>query len=660
MVAGAGSGKTRTLAARVASLIDDGADPQTILLLTFSRRAAAEMLARVNRVCDPRAVASVWGGTFHAVAHRLLRAHPGITGLPAGFTVLDQSDTVELFGVVRADHTSANGKGGRFPTAATLAAIYARVAATQAGLSEVVRRSFPWCAPQLDALREVLVAYTERKAEAAMVDFEDLLLHWRALAPAATSSAFKHVLVDEYQDVNDVQADVVAALAGAGATVTVVGDDAQAIYSFRAGTARHLEEFPDRFAPARVVILDRNYRSTPQILQAANSVMAEAPARFPKQLWSSRSAGARPRLVTCADETTEATRGCDHVLALREEGIALREQAVLFRTGHHSTALELELGRRNVPFVKYGGLRFLEAAHVKDLVSLLRILENPGDELAWWRVVRLIDGVGPATARRVLACLGVGRDHPDAVVIEGKNAAARLLTGEVPVSAPSREGLEGLRAAVADCSQEPPLPVGAQVHRLCEWLRPIVEHRYDNAAPRLEDLDALEAMAAAATDRATLLADLALDPPVSTGDLAGTPLLDEDWLVLSTIHSAKGGEWRAVHVIHASDGNLPSDMALSEPDGVHEERRLLYVALTRARDHLIVTTPLAYHHHPRGRDDAHSWGQPSRFLTGDDVKACFEQQWAAAAGALPVVADQPNAARAAVDVAAGLRQLLAG
>ena len=660
VVAGAGTGKTRTLAARVASLLAEDVDPQTILLLTFSRRAAAEMLGRVGRVCNPILAAGVWGGTFHAMAHRILRGLPGLTGLPAGFTVLDQSDAIELLGVVRAELGVHQGRQ-RFPTAATLAAIHSRVAATQAPLSTVVEQSFPWCGTQLDGIRDLLVAYTERKAASAMVDFEDLLLHWRALAGSAAHPRFAHVLVDEYQDVNDVQADVVSDLAATGAAVTAVGDDAQAIYGFRAGSARHLEEFPDRFNPAHVIILDRNYRSTPAVLAAANAVMADAPARFPKQLWSTRQGGPRPTLVTCADEATEATRVCDRVLELREEGLALRDQAVLFRTGHHSSALELELVRRDVPFVKYGGLRFLEAAHVKDLLCLLRVLENPSDELAWWRVVRLVEGIGPATARRVLACLGVGQDHPDAVVIEGKDAIARLLTAEVPVPAPAREGFAGLRQALGDCATEPPPPVGAQVHRLIAWLGPVVEHRYEAGHARLADLASLAGMAGASPDRATLLADLALDPPASTSDLAGPPNLDDDWLVLSTIHSAKGGEWKAVHLIHASDGNIPSDMALSEPGGLHEERRLLYVALTRARDHLTVTAPLAYHHRPRGRDDAHSWGQPSRFLSPVGVLDCFDQRWAAAPGGLPPRPELGStAARAVGDATAGLRALLAG
>ena len=402
------------------------------------------------------------------------------------------------------------------------------------------------------------------------------------------------------------QADIVAAMAGPGVDIAVVGDDAQAIYGFRSGSARHMLEFPERFAGTTVVTLDRNYRSTPSILGAANAVMSEARGGFEKQLRSARPDGARPRYAVCADELAQSAFVCDSVLEHRERGVALHDQAVLFRTGHHSDGLELELARRNIPFVKYGGLKFLESAHVKDLLSLLRVLDNPSDELAWHRVLGLLDGVGPATTRRLLHELGVAEAA----------ALTRLLGDDCPhfPAAAATDVIE-LRKALADCVEEN-LPPATQVERLARCCAPLFARRYPGTASvRLADLEHLRLMATGYKSRTRFLAELTLDPPASTGDLAGPPHLDDDFLVLSTIHSAKGGEWHVVHVIHASDGNIPSDMSLSSADEVDEERRLLYVALTRARDVLTVSYPLRYYFRRNPLDDAHSYGQPSRFIT---------------------------------------------
>ena len=364
-------------------------------------------------------------------------------------------------------------------------------------------------------------------------------------------------------------------------------------------------EFPDRFAGATIVTLDRNYRSTPPILASANAVMSAARAGFRKELRPTRPAGSRPVLATCVDEPAQSAFVCESVLEQRERGVALHEQAVLFRTGHHSDGLELELARRNIPFVKYGGPKFLESAHVKDLLCLLRILENPSDELAWHRVLGLLDGVGPAGTRRLIDELGVA----DAT------ALARLLGDDHPRFPAAAAGeVEGLRAALGDCvvGDRPPAD---QVERLAEACAPIFARRYpETASVRLADLEHLRSLATDYRSRSRFLAELTLDPPTSTGDMAGPARLDDDFLVLSTIHSAKGGEWQVVHVIHASDGNIPSDMALGSAEEVEEERRLFYVALTRARDTLVVSYPLRYYFRRNPLDDAHSYGQPSRFL----------------------------------------------
>jgi DNA helicase-2/ATP-dependent DNA helicase PcrA len=624
VLAGAGSGKTGTLAHRVARLLRDGVDPERVCLVTFSRRAAQELLGRAGRLSDRSAAGRVWGGTFHSVANRVLRLHGRRLGLDPGFSILDSGDVTELFGMIRSDlglHHAGEGGAARrrSPRASTLASIYDRVVNTGERLQVVLDRSFPWCAQEAEGIKACFAAYTARKRERQLLDYDDLLLCWRALdaVPGLLAGMFDHVLVDEYQDTNTLQADILAALRPDGRGLTVVGDDAQAIYGFRAASSGNLLQFPERFPGTTIVRLEQNYRSTPPIVAVANAVMAEAGAgtTMTKVLWSDRAGARRPLLRTCGDEDAEAGAVCDSVLAHRDDGVALHDQAVLFRASHHSDLLELHLSRRNVPYVKYGGLRFLEAAHVKDLLALLRVLDNPWDELAWFRTLQLLEGVGAATARRVMEELGVGEAaDPNATPL------ARLLAAPPRVPAAAREELGGLRAALAECADGclpgPATPAPAvQVERLRQWLGPVLERVYDHPAPRVADLEQLEGVAASAPSRSRFVSDLTLDPPSSTADLAGPPLIDEDWLVLSTVHSAKGGEWEVVHVLHASDGMFPSDMATGDPEGIEEERRLLYVAVTRARSALEVNVPLRYHHKRRPLTDAHSYAQVSRFLS---------------------------------------------
>ena len=432
------------------------------------------------------------------------------------------------------------------------------------------------------------------------VDFDDLLLCWSALlripdTAAVLQQRFDHVLVDEYQDTNAVQADILAGMAGGAARITAVGDDAQAIYAFRNATQRNIFEFPARFS-ADVVLLEENHRSTPPLLDATNAVIAEARHRHAKTLWSRRLDGPRPLLLDCADEGDQSAAVCTRLLEHHDRGTPLRRQAVLFRTGHHSDLLELELTARRIPFVKYGGLRFLEAAHVKDLLCLLRLVENPADELAWFRVLQLLDGVGPTTARRL------------------SGAGPSLVAADLPPSA-ADDGtalLSTLAAARAETLARAP---AAQVEAVRRWLDPMVERRYPRPAARTADLEQLQGAAAGAPSLSRFLVDLTLDPPAVTGDLAGPPHLDDDVLTLSTIHSAKGGEWDVVHLIHVADGNIPSDMSTGDEDSIEEERRLLYVAMTRARDRLYCYMPLRYHH-TRGHGDRHGYAQLSRFFTG--------------------------------------------
>ncbi len=621
VIAGAGSGKTRTLASRVARLVDEGIPAERVLLLTFTRRAAAEMLRRSGALISNRSVGRVWGGTFHAVANRLLRQYGAAVGLADGFTVIDQSDSAALFGMIRTE-LGFGGSKQRFPKKETIAAVYSRTVNARTPLSETVEEHFPWVADHVDALREIFRTYTARKKDHNVVDYDDLLLYWNALLDSPTGGSvrnlFDHVLVDEYQDTNRSQAEILRSLCGANGNLTVVGDDAQAIYSFRGATVENILGFPEDYENATVVTLEQNYRSTPQILDAANAVIDASPETFQKELWTERPAGRTPDLITCFDEAAQADLVADRVLEHREAGIPLRDQAVLFRTGHHSAGLEIELSRRNIPFVKYGGLRFLEAAHVKDLLALLRILDNPKDELAWNRVLQMIPGIGPATSLKIT-------DHLDGEAAKDDSDRLIALTvAQFPVVAEAREPMTELQNALRDCRGPEgvePSP-SEQIERLIPFCSLVFGRSYDDSAARLADLEQLAALAGEYGTRSRFLTEITLDPPASTSDLAGPPHLDDDYLILSTIHSAKGGEWRAVFVIHAADGNIPSDMAISDPGGLEEERRLLYVALTRAKDHLHVTVPQRFYHKRFSGSPEHSYALPSRFL--DPAMGQFE------------------------------------
>ncbi|HEY7401849.1 MAG TPA: ATP-dependent helicase [Actinomycetota bacterium] len=649
VVAGAGSGKTTTLACRVASLVERGVRPERILLLTFSRRASREMLSRAERQTGRIDLGRAWGGTFHAVANRLLRLHGRALGIRSDFTVLDQADGADVMDLLR-DELGFSARERRFPRKDTLASIYSRTVNAGERLGDVLKRRYPWCLDEADGIRQIFEAYTVRKRAQNTLDYDDLLLFWKALAWAPQTreplaAMFDHVLVDEYQDTNALQADILEGLRPEGVprNLTVVGDDVQAIYAFRAATVRNILEFPDRFPGATVIKLEQNYRSIPPILEASNATIAFAAHRHEKSLWSARHGAARPTLRTCLDEPEQSDAVCTSVLGHREEGVPLRAQAVLFRAAHHSDLLEVELARRNIPFVKYGGLKFLESAHVKDALAVLRIADNPRDEVSWFRVLQLLERVGPAGARRLMLAIGVTAPG---------DPMRRFREQAIAVPAPARAELDALRATFADLDEGAPPP--AQVERVRRFLEPLLRRRYDQPEPRLRDLEQLEQLASGFESRERFVADLTLDPPVSTSDLAGPPHRDEDYLVLSTIHSAKGGEWDVVHVIHAADGMIPSDMATGDPDEIEEERRLFYVALTRARDALRVTFPLRYHRSNRGLEDRHWYAQLTRFLP-DEVRGRFR--------ATATYADPSSEDRIAVvgtGSAAGVDALLAG
>jgi DNA helicase-2/ATP-dependent DNA helicase PcrA len=655
IIAGAGSGKTDTLAHRVAHLILNGADPQRILMLTFTRRAAAEMTRRAQGICG-RAFSSAatrqgadgdlvaWSGTFHAIGNRLLRLHADAIGLNADFTVLDRSDAADLMDLVR-DDLELSRQAKRFPQKGTCLAIYSFVINTRQTIRDALDLAFPWCAEWEAELRQLFRGYVDAKQKQNVADYDDLLLYWSDMMsePAvadAVRARFDHVLVDEYQDTNALQAAILVGLKPDGAGLTVVGDDAQSIYAFRGATVRNILDFPSRFdQPATVITLEQNYRSTQPILAASNAVIGMAKERFTKDLFSTRPSQQKPMLVTAEDEAAQVDYVVSRILEHREEGVELKRQAVLFRASHHSAALELELTRRNIPFVKFGGLKFLEAAHVKDLIGILRWAENPRDTVAGLRTLKLLPGIGPGRARHALEHLASARF--DLAALAGWSAprsAAEDWPGFCDV-------IVRLRRAT---------PWLGQVGMVRQWYQPHLERVYDDARARSADLDQLEQIADGYGTRQRFLTELTLDPPDATGTDAEPPRLDEDFLTLSTIHSAKGQEWNAVFVINAADGCIPSDMAADSPEQLEEERRLLYVAMTRARDHLHIVHPLRFFRRQQARHgDGHVYAQLSRFIP-DDILDNFERR---AHGRARPELDCAMPARSRIDVAARARAM---
>ena len=654
VIAGAGSGKTNTLAHRVAHLLVNGADPRRILLLTFSRRAAAEMERRVERIAAPQNGAGgherspiAWSGTFHAIGARLLRMYAHAIGLDPTFSIHDREDSADLMNLVRHE-LGLSDKAERFPLRATCLAIYSRAVNAAEPLGDVLGKQFPWCADWEEDLQRLFAAYVEAKQAQRVLDYDDLLLYWRELMgvdelAADVSGLFDHVLVDEYQDTNALQSSILLRLKPDGAGLTVVGDDAQAIYGFRAATVRNILDFPAQFAPpACVVTLEQNYRSTQPILAASNAVIGLARERFTKNLRSSRGGGARPALVTVLDDIGQVDFVTRSILENREAGTPLKEQAVLFRTAHHSAMLEIELARRNIPFVKFGGLRFVEAAHVKDMLAVLRWAENPADRVTGFRVLQLLDGIGPATAGKVLDRMA-GRSPVDALATFAAPAKAAVAWRDLVVL---------MQRLHADAAEWP-----AEFDLVRQWYQPHLEQRHDDAVVRAGDLDQLRRIAQGYRSRSHFLTDLTLDPPAATSDEAGPPLLDEDYLILSTIHSAKGQEWKAVFVLNVVDGCIPSDMATGSTEEIEEERRLLYVAMTRAKDQLALVIPQRFYVHQQARrGDKHLYASRTRFIPGGMADLFEVRSWLPSAHG----AGRTGRVSGTVDIGARMRQMWRG
>jgi DNA helicase-2/ATP-dependent DNA helicase PcrA len=624
IIAGAGSGKTNTLAHRVAHLIVEGADPRRMLLLTFSRRAAAEMSRRVERIAmkalpdQARLIVDAlgWSGTFHAIGARLLREYSEHIGLDRAFTIHDREDSADLMNLVRHDLGFSKAEK-RFPAKNTCLAIYSRAVNAESPLDEVLGANFPWCAGWETELKGLFGAYVEAKQRQHVLDYDDLLLYWAQMMQVENiahdvSSRFDHVLVDEYQDTNRLQASILLALKPDGMGLTVVGDDAQSIYSFRAATVRNILDFPNLFSPpAEIITLDRNYRSTQPILAAANAVIDLAVERHKKNLRSERSSSERPQLVSVRDEVEQARYVAEQVLEHREAQTPLKQQAVLFRASHHSPPLEIELTRRNIPFVKFGGLKFLEAAHIKDVLAFLRWAENARDRVSGFRTIQILPGAGPATAARLL-------DH----IASSPTAIADFQ----PPAACAQTWPDFIETLVLLRSNASSWP--AEFDLALRWYMPHLEQLYEDAKAREADLLQLAQIASTYPSRQRFLTELTLDPPSSTSDEAGAPLLDEDYLILSTIHSAKGQEWKSVFVLNCVDGCIPSDLGVGSTPEIEEERRLLYVAMTRAKDHLHLVVPHRFFvHQQRGNGDRHMYAVRTRFIPKTIAKHFEQRAW---------------------------------
>ena len=655
IIAGAGTGKTNTLAHRVAHLLLSGVHPERIALMTFSRRAATEMLLRAesitNRSIAARSARSVdamrrmWSGTFHSIANRLLREFAGTIGMEPTFSVIDRGASGDLIDIQR-QALNLGKRGKRFPRKDTCLAIYSHRVNTRESLADTLENAYPWCTEWESELNTLFRKYVAAKQVQQLLDYDDLLLYWHALMQESSvadviGSRFDHILVDEYQDTNTLQAEILLALKPEGTGLCVVGDDAQSIYSFRAATVDNILGFADRFEPkAGVITLSENYRSVQPVLDAATRLITEGEAGFDKNLCSTIGPGQKPRYVMVDDDHHQAVYVVENILENREEGTRLRDQAVLMRKSHDSDTLEVELVRRDIPYVKYGGLKFLESAHVKDVLGILRFIDNPRNRIAAFRTLQLLPGVGPANAEKALQSL------------ESANYLHSALEG-VDMPAGASDEWTSLRTLIIELAADTSW-VG-QMTRVRHWYEPHIERLHGATNVRAGDIEQLEAIALRHPSRDQFLAELALDPPDASSDEAGAPLKDEDYLILSTVHSAKGQEWDNVHVLNVPDGTFPNEFSTDNADLVEEERRLLYVAMTRARYELNLVAPYKHYITEQRRFGAkHLYGARSRFMT-DTLMERFESiSWPDGPG---VAANDPAISNVKIDVGAQMRSM---
>jgi len=607
VIAGAGTGKTRTLIYRVARLVELGHSPASILLLTFTRRSAEEMLRRAALLLDRRCE-KVSGGTFHAFANSLLRRYASAAGYGENFTILDRADSADLIGLLRQE-VHGGHRTVRFPRKETLADLFSRAANREEDIATAVEKETPHFLYCLDDILEISRLYGETKRERNLMDYDDLLLRLASLLREneairrAVSGTYGHILVDEYQDTNRIQAEILRLLAAVHDNVMAVGDDSQSIYSFRGANFRNIMDFPSDFPGAKVVFLEENYRSRQPILDVTNEIIAGAREKFPKRLFTSRTGGEKAVLMSAPGERIQSAYVADRILELyEEEGIPLSEIAVLFRAAYLSFDLEVELAKRHIPYRKFGGFKFLETAHVKDVIAHLRLIENPRDSLSLSRALLLVPGIG----RKAGADLSRKAYEEASLLPVLSSLKTRKRSEEAGRLASLLAGLAGPRADAGTGS----LPVTEMVARVIAYYRPLMEARFDDYPRRLKDLDHLESLCARYGTLSEFLSEITLEPPqASVGDIAA-PDGEEEFLTLSTIHSAKGLEWKAVFILWVLDGKLPLSRAAEDEEEMEEERRLLYVAATRAKDLLVMTYPVNIYERASGT----VLSKPSRFV----------------------------------------------
>ncbi len=609
VVAGAGTGKTRTLVYRVARLIESGVNPSSILLLTFTRRAAREMLERASAVLDERC-RKVRGGTFHFYCSQLLHEYAPKIGYPSNFTIIDTADSLEVIQLLRTE-LKLHQKSKRFPRKSTVKAIISASINKQLSIHEVVDQNYDQFMHHIDNIELLARAYVKYKADNFVMDFDDLLVNTLHLLSdkevlEKVRAKNKYVMVDEYQDTNALQAELVRMFTSEKQNIMAVGDDAQSIYRFRGADHKNIMRFPDIFSGTKIIKLEENYRSTGNILHLANLVLAGAREKYDKTLFTSREKGELPALVKTEDGREQSRFVSQMILNLREQNIELKDMAVLFRNSRDSFDLEIELNKKKIPFIKYGGQKFAEAAHIKDVLAHVRVLVNPTDAIAWNRVLNLIEGIGPKTSSELIQWLKSSSnpyEFSDSGMVNGAY----------------KNGLLSLSQLLIDLKTNDFTPSEAIEH-INTYYKPRCEKKYDDHPKRLKDLEAFAAIATGYRSYDQMLEELALDPIEATAvdTLAGKE--DENPVILSTIHSAKGLEWEHVFIIQCLDGVIPSGFSLSNEEDLDEELRLLYVAITRAKDMLYVSYPVIQH---GGFGDVFT--KPSRFL--DDINESNLEPW---------------------------------
>ena len=600
IIAGAGTGKTRTLVYRVARLIESGYEPNSILLLTFTRKAANEMMRRASMLLDDRC-SKIRGGTFHSFANITLRKYARAIGLDSNFTILDQGDSEDVINLIRSQDKFLT-KERRFPNKQTLGKVYSLSVNTTRRVEEIIQEDYPHFLPLLDKILHIQKIYTDYKRKNNLLDYDDLLIYLKeflfngGLAAKAFTSEIKFIMVDEYQDTNHLQAEIVKGLAQYNRNVMVVGDDSQAIYSFRGADFKNIMEFPKLFPEAKIIKLEENYRSYQSILDFANRINHTALEKFEKNLYTRRGSGPLPNIVAATTENLQSKFIVEKILDLREEGVSLRDIAVLFRSSFHSFDLELELSKANIPFQKFGGMKFVETAHIKDVMAFLRIVANPRDVISWYRVLLLHEGVGPKTAQKILDEL----------------ATARITIKAEPDQQPefNYQKLAPLFYLLYNLQQKKMTP-SEMLQAVYEYYWDLFKANYDDWNKRKKDLEIFLNIVENYSSVDTLLSDMAIEPIIDSVVDIGPEDKENEFVTLSTIHSAKGLEWHTVFIIHAVEGYFPSSKSAENLQQIEEERRLMYVASTRAKNNLFITYPMNLY----DREAGTTLSKPSRFIS---------------------------------------------